>query len=221
MDIAKPSITKSFNETVFPEMAKDGFLKLSSKIFAKIVDEQVLQWVSVYAKSDLKREYFIEFGTQLLCVPSNALVMTVGGRFTKLSSGGTYGAKTEVMLAQSIVRALAAYKEEAKPDLSKADTVDKLITEYLNLATSSPAIYKTGHPSFNIACAYALKRKNDITLNYLSQAKDFYLQLDTDWAKEYILKADLLNAAICENYADKILSEWRNYTAISLKLKNV
>jgi len=227
MSTSKQSVTNAFNTIVFPVMSTDGFIKINNKLFARLLDSQILQWVSIYVSTQLKREYRIEYGTMLISVPATSFNSTIGGSFSKLSSGGTYGAKTIKMLELSIERVLIAYNEEVRPIFLNTSTLPKLIAAYKQLKTDDLHLYSTGHPEFNIACAYALLYDNSKSSKHAQIAIRNYKTIENEfknqgitafWPSEGIKQTEALLTALDKKNTETLFEKWKTFTIEQLKL---
>ena len=111
-------------------MEENGFAKLSTKLFVRLVDNEIIQYISIYVQSSLRREYILEYGAMLLAEPHDFFEKTLGVDFKKGTSGGSYGAQNDKMLDKSINRACLAYKEEILPILTNLSALKNFIKEY-------------------------------------------------------------------------------------------
>ncbi len=230
MTTTKPSVTKAFQELISPELNMDGFIKINNKLFLRLLDNEVMQWISLYVETGLKREYRIEYGTSLISIPSSSFCMNIGGNFTKLSSGGTYGAKTEKMLDKSIQRVLIAYREEVRPILFSTSSIKSFILAYENLKNENPHLYNVGHADFYIACAHTIlgdyeqaKIHSLLSIEKFTNKVIYFEQkeLKTSWPSEKIqIVKELLNA-IDNMQSNMLLNSWRKYTVDQLKLSKL
>ena len=223
MTTEKPSVTKRFYEVVFPAMVKDGFIRLNTTMFVRSMEDQILQWVHVYVRTVLKREYFVEYGTMLLSQPHECFVKTLGGDFKKGTSGGTYGAQHDKMLELSIERVLIAYQIEAYPVLSKSASIQGFINSYEEMFKASPALCQSGHEDFTLACAYGVRGDTAHALSYCEASKNKYNKAYTDhngrdWAKAGFDHAENLKNDLIATGTSPLLQQWRKQTIDQLKL---
>ena len=79
---SKPSITKQFKESIFPIMEESGFKAINTKLYCRISESEVIQFISYNVSSSLIREVKLEYGSFLLSAPNFAFSMDIGGRFT-------------------------------------------------------------------------------------------------------------------------------------------
>jgi len=226
MSTTKPSVTRQFNDVVFPEMKKDGFVKLSTKLFARLLEDEILQWVSLYVDGSLRRHYYVEYGTMLISVPRENLVKTLGGDFKKGASGGSYGALNERMLDESIQRVLIAYQQEVRPILSRTSSLDAFIRSCEQLASSSPHLGETGHMDFDLACAFCLNGKPAYAIKHCKAAQMKYeivysKNSASAWALKGSSRAKLLLSKLGNSSELTILAEWKKQTIDALKINKL
>lgn len=207
-------------------MKEDGFVKLSTKRYARIVDNEIAQEISIYVQSSLRREYIIQYGSILLAVPCESFDLTLGGDFKKGTSGGSYGAQNGDMLEKSIGRAREAYIEEVRPALSNSITVEGYINEYEGLLKRNISVNKSGHGDFNLACAYSLLNNTSSALYHCRQAiiryKVIYIERSVAaWAEEGIKNAQLLNESLNNKLHHTLLSTWKDSTIYNLGLSRL
>lgn len=226
MPAEKASVTKSFHEVIFPLMKEDGFVKLSTKRYARIVDNEIDQEINIYVQSSLRREYIIQYGSILLAVPHESFDLTLGGDFKKGTSGGSYGAQNADMLEKSIDRARRAYIEEVRPALSNSITVEGYIKEYEDLLKRDISVNKSGHGDFKLACAYSLLNNTSSALYHCEQAiikyKAIYIERSVAvWADEGIKNAQFLKESLNNNLHHTLLSTWKDATINNLCLSKL
>jgi len=222
----KPSVTNAFIETIFPELAKDGFIKLNQKKYARLLNNEIVQWISIHVETRLRREYLIQYGITFLSCPQDSFSLMLGGNFSQGTSGGTYGANNDRMLEKSIQRALTSYIEEVRPIFNDLSSIESLITAYKDLIESKPKLCQTGHHDFAIACGYSILEKSKLAKKYckISQTKyekTFIENSNLDWAQVHIDYTKLLLSALNSDNLIYILESWRKYTIENLKLSKL
>lgn len=216
-----PSVPKKYYEVVFPLMEKDGFIKLNSKEYARFNGKDIFQWVSIYVDGQGRRQYRIEYATMLLQSPSDFKVTRIGGKFTKFSSGGSYGAFSEDALNQSIQRVASAYLEEVLPELEKSFSVELYIDRLNEYINDKPQLCGSGHENLELACAYAVLKQYTSARKHACIAKTKYnIRRSEEWANTGFERASLLEAQ-CDNGKTSVLSEWAQFTSASLKLEKL
>lgn len=214
--MAKPSPSKSFNKSIFPIMKLDGFYKLDSKSYAR-TNEELLQWVAIYVDGRLRRSFIVEYGTMIRSSPKFSFVKRIGGNFSKLSSGGSYGAFSESALEKSIERLKVAYQEEVKPILDQQFSVRSYLQCLYDYINGSPEIAQSGHEDFELACCYAVLGEFSKASEFAIVAKKKYSKIAFDWAQEATGYAYQLELH-CKQGSRSILDDWKSLTDAALKL---
>ena len=226
MTKTKPSVTKAFQDVIYPEIEKDGFIKLSNKEYARFLDDGILQYISIYVENRLRREYILQYGTMLLYEPHEYHIKTLGEDFSKGTSGGSYGADNEKMLEKSIQRACTAYQEEIRPILQKSENIELFIESYEKLIESNSARYSSGHEHFTLSCAYSILGKKDIAKTYCKIAQQKYKEAlskypSREWAALGIERTQQLYAALEKGSAMDLHVKWLNQSISSLKINKL
>ena len=217
--MSKPSPTKAFNESIFPLMELDGFHKVNTKFYIRLNDE-ILQWIDLDVDSRLRRSFRIGYGTMLRASPKDSFTKRIGGDFTRLSSGGSYGAFSDAALEKSIERVKVAYLEEVKVLLDNTYNVTSYLASIHSYIKDNPNSSNTGHEDFELACSYAILGEYSKAKKYASQAKEKYKTKSYDWAITAGKNAEFLEIE-CSQKETPILNMWKMYTDKSLKLKKI
>jgi hypothetical protein len=220
------SAPKSFKEIVYPIMEKDGFVDLTTKIYARVVESNLLQFLIMHVRTGLRKEFCLEYGTMLLSVKSESFKMTIGSRAKKLSSGGYYGAFSEKALSKSIERTLTAYEEEIRPFFLQTDSIKKYLPTYQEKIKEYPNIYKNGHADLELACAYLLDGDEKKAKDFVLKAIERYQQEATDkncklWADKCLKDSKELCESISNGTYIQLLSDWLKFSRKNLKLKEI
>lgn len=224
MNTKKTSITKAFNGIVFPEMEKDGFIKLSNKLYVRLLDHDIAQFFSIWVRNSIKREFKIEYGVMFISEPHEFLTKTIGGDFKKGTSGGYYGAQNEKALEKSVQRVLIAYHEEILPKLNEVSTLNSLSKKYEELTKDNSDF--GGHQAFTLACLYCYTDREAEAIDLLNIAYQKFLDSynknnDCDWALDCTEKIKILQEALESSTQSKLFAKWREFSIEKLKLRKL
>jgi hypothetical protein len=222
----KPSVTKQFKESIFPIMEESGFKAITTKLYCRLIENEVIQFIAYNVSSSLRREVKLEYGSFLLSTPNVSFNMNIGGRFTKGSSAGSYGASNDKMLEKSMTRILTAYEEEVLPKLKQSETVELLVRRQQELKESAPHLFHNGHTELSIACALSLLHKEEEAKQFCHSSIINFTRLYKEesirtWAKEGEQNAQYFLQMLESSTEEGALKKWKEESIQNLKLKKI
>ena len=219
-------ISTATSKILRPILASHGFLKLTNRFSARVVDN-IVQFVSVRVSARGTRSFQIQYASISLFPPRDTLPLQPGGTiyitqksnsfferifFLKFRRTSFPGATDEEALS-SMSKLCSKLDTQAFPFFDQTDSIEKLYRFLKKERWGSEH-----HRHFEIGCCLAKLKNFREAERELKLAEKLYINDGRDWCEEKISQVQSLLSAIEKNDTDRLLDDWTNDSIKTLNL---
>ena len=221
------SITKLFNEEIYPRLSKLGFKKASNKKFVYLSDEGVVAEISTELRTDTIKRFYISISIASVYERLSLMPMIVGGKFPDLKIGQAYNANSDEIIKLSIGYIIDHYENKFKYWLENAISHQGYMNLLIEVQNKNDVTSKNGWSKWALATGHLSKGQISDAKKYAELAIiDFKKNLDLNpsaiWPKDGILKCEhILRASIDEIAINEYLRESKKISILNLNLEDL
>lgn len=202
-----------------PVLRELGFRKYTSRSFGRVVDDQIFQYIDLQLSANDGKEFAVNYASMLMTRLQEHVSSTTFRRLPRgKSNDGWWDTTTDEHANESMLDICDKTKTIAMPWFQKTSTATKLAEELAILAH-----HGNPHTFFDLGCCYATANNLAAATDPLREAiKRFQQTYDEfpkrTWAMKERSLAEELIAAIRNGTSTSLLSQWREQTAVNLRL---
>lgn len=228
--MAKDPISSATTQILRPLLARHGFQRLTNRITARVVDHNILQYVSVRLSSWGSRTFCLNYASFCLFSPQDGLPGSPGGRiFIKHRSPlwserilfqkahrEFFPGETEEDALSSMSKLCSKLESQAWPFFEKTDSVESFYRHLKKQRWGSEH-----HRRFELGCCLAHLNNYKKAERELNLAEMLYKHDGREWCEERVRQVQALLTSIKNNAVGSLLEDWRSASIESLKLSPV
>lgn len=222
-------ISVASSEILRPLLVSHGFLHLTNRFTARVVDD-IVQFVSVHVSARGTRLFGLEYASIALFMPRATL---------PLQPGGTVHIEEEsqFLLDRILWRKFRRTRfpgqtvEEARSSMSSL--CSQLETQAFSFFAQTESVENLclflkrerwgseHHRHFEIGCCLAKLRAHREAIQELRIAEKLYMKDGRDWCKERLTQVRALLDAIDDDTSDSLLHDWTAASVATLNLERI